>query len=51
MTLYPCTAHAVELFRSEPAAQAAAIAWLEARLGPVPPPPAPTPAPTPEPAP
>lgn len=51
MTLYPGTAHAVELFRSEPAAQAAAIAWLEARLGPVPPPPAPTPAPTPEPAP
>jgi dienelactone hydrolase len=44
ISLYPGTAHAVELFRSEPAAQAAAIDWLVARLGPVPPPPSPAPA-------
>ena len=51
MTLYPGAAHAVELFRAEPAAEAAAIAWLETRLGPVPPPPTPTPTPTPTPEP
>ncbi len=51
MARYPGAAHAVERFRSEPAARAAAIAWLEARLGPVPPPPTPTPAATPEPTP
>jgi len=51
LSLYPGTAHAVELFRSEPAAQAAALDWLVARLGPVPPPPTPTPTPPPTPAP
>lgn len=51
IVLYPGTAHAVELFRTEPAAQAAAIAWLEARLGPIPPPPTPTPVPSPTAAP
>ena len=46
ISLYPGTAHALELLRTEPAAQAAAFDWLEARLGPVTPPPPPTPAPT-----
>ena len=39
--LYSGTAHALELLREEPAAKAATIEWLEARLGPVAPPPAP----------
>ena len=58
VVVYPGSAHALELFRTEPASKAAAFAWLEARLGPVTPPPAPvetvvpvaTPAPTPTPA-
>lgn len=54
VVLYPGSAHALELFRGEPAAKAAAFAWLEARLGPVTPPPAPVatiPVPAPEPTP
>ena len=41
VALYPGTAHALELLRTEAAAKGAAFAWLEARLGPVSPPPAP----------
>lgn len=39
--LFPGSAHALDLLRGEPAANAAALGWLDARLGPVPPPPAP----------
>jgi len=39
--VYPGSAHALELLRTEPAAKEATFAWLEARLGPVTPPPAP----------
>lgn len=38
VALFPGTAHALDLFRSEPASKEAAFAWLEARLDPVPPP-------------
>lgn len=41
VVLFPGTAHALELLRTEAAAKVAAFAWLEARLGPVSPPPEP----------
>jgi dienelactone hydrolase len=41
VAVYPGSAHALELLRTEPAAKPALFAWLEARVGPVTPPPSP----------